>query len=825
MDPRDAQLLDEERADGEAAAAHLEKLRTAAMEGDVSLPRTQRYMSAAYAQVRDRIIEAMEVRTRGVGGKYKGWLRAISPELAATLALRVVLKNCMNIYTPATAQTLCTKLGAAYEMEVRIAEAFRVNPVYMQKIQDQIRERGTQDVRHITKVYNFAYEQVMKGYGAERMSQTDRLHLGKFGIDACYEAGIIEMQRKITDRGHQMVFYELAPEAWEYLTGYDESDVRKVLEPAVGAMRCAPDPWTTLVGGGYLSERRKMTQPLMNLDRIRPSEQRRLMKEFTAAKMPEVFQCANYLQGVDFSLHKPTLEAIWRLWESGGGVMGVPRKNPPEIPEFPFKDGWVAAEAPQEEQAAFLQWKRQAAKVHEQRLKWRSKVREIGGFLRITKDSTPERFWLPVFMDTRGRWYYRGGVNPQGSDLARAVIHFARKKPLGERGVFWLKVAIANHFGYDKARLTERARWTEQNWEAIERALDAPEDFPEVWGTDAPWCMFSAAWELREALRSGNPAEYRTGVVVHMDATCSGLQHFSALMLDPTGARYTNIVDTGDAEKADIYTGVADVTLEYAQKAVEAATAALEADAEADTEEGRYASLWLSWGVPRALAKKPVMTYSYGATVRGTANDISAYLQDEGITVPEDVSEYRLCRYLAERLFAGVEATVPSAPAVMNWLKDVVRSVPGSQRMEWRSPTGFLVQHDYQDYDEVRIAIRSCGLDRVMMRRFKDGVRAVPMINAVAPNFVHAMDAAHLTRTANAMDAAGESMVGIHDSFGTHPSSVDTLHSIIRETFYTMYSDDSILERFLWDTGGSGSIPARGELDLSSVLRSEFFFS
>lgn len=824
-DPRTAQLLEEERADGEAAAAHLEKLRVAAASGDITLPRANRYISAAYSAVRDHIAEELEVKTRGVGGKYKNWLRALPPELSATLALRTVLKYCMNIGDPATAQILCTKLGTAYEMEVRIAEAFRVNPLYMQRVQEQIKERGTQDVRHITKVYNFAYEQVMKGYGADRLSQTDRLHLGKFGIDACHAVGIIEQVRKTTNTGKQFVYYELQEEAWEYLTGYDSSDVRKVLEPAIGAMQCTPDPWTTLVGGGYLSERRKMTQPLMSLARIRPSEQQRLMREFTAEKMPEVFQCANYLQGTDFALHMPTVAAIRRLWEAGGGVMDVPTRECTPIPEFPFPDTWIAEDAPEEERVAVVRWKRTAAKIYEERVKWRSKVREIGGFLRIARNSTPERFWLPVFCDTRGRWYYRGIVNPQGSDLSRATIHFARKKALGERGLFWLRVSIANHFGYDKARFAQRADWTIQNWTTIERALDAPEDFPDVWGTSAPWSMFAAAWELREALNSGSPESYRTGIAVHMDATCSGLQHFSALMRDPVGARFTNVTDSGGDVKEDIYTEVSDVTLAKAQEALDAAVASMEDDLVANNELRRYAELWLSWGVPRALAKKPVMTYSYGATVLGCAQDIAMYLQEEGLAVPEDVSEYKLCQYLAKKLFQGVEETVPSAPEAMHWLKSVVRSIPGSKRMEWRSPTGFLVQHDYQAFDEVRVAIRSCGLDRVTMRRFKDSVRMTPMVNAVAPNFVHALDAAHLTKTAIAMEAAGESMVAIHDSFGTHPSSVDNMHRCIRETFADMYSDDGILERFLWEVGGTGEVPPRGTLDLSSVLSSEFFFS
>lgn len=814
MDSRTAQLLNEEKADGAAASASLDKLRQQALEGDVSLPRAQKYIAAAYGKVRDHLQLAMDTPTRGVGGKYKNWLRALSPELAATLAIRTVLRYAGQTPNASpTAQILCTKLGSLYELEVRIAEAYKVNPVYMGKITEQIKDRGTQSTTHIKKVYNFAYEQVMKGGGTDRLSQIELLHLGKFGIDACYQTGIIEICRR-WDKGGQVVEYELSKSALEYLTGYDASDVRHVLDHTAGSMVCPPDDWDSLLGGGYLSDRRKLSQPLMSTRYIRPGAREEVLEKFTAENMPEVFRCANYLQSMDFALHEPTAKAIQRLWEVGGGAMGVPTKNPPVLPRFPFSDDWVASKAPEDEQEVLQAWKRQAASVYRDRVKWRSKVREIGTFLRISRSRSADRFWLPVFMDTRGRWYYRGALNPQGSDLAKATLHLARKKPLGYRGLHWLKVAVATHFGFDRARFELRARWTEQHWDAIERALDAPEDFPEVWGTDAPWCMYSAAWELREALRSGNPAEYRTGIVIHMDATASGLQHFAAMLRDPVGARYVNLVDSGGDEKADVYSQVSAIALRGVQSDVESECVDTQAMA-------RY---WLAQGVPRALAKKPVMTYVYGATLIGTAQDISDFLTDEGWEVPAGVNRHALCRYMAKHLFAGIAETIPAAAQLMEWLQGVVRSLKTGERMTWYSPTGFQVQHDYQDYEETRVAIRSCGLDMVLMRKYIDGVKGIRMTNAVAPNFVHALDAAHLTRTGLKMEELGHAFVAIHDSYGTHPSSVDTMQSVLREEFVRMYEETDVLDKFLWDTGAVGVLPVRGSLDIRGVLDSEFFF-
>jgi len=98
------------------------------------------------------------------------------------------------------------------------------------------------------------------------------------------------------------------------------------------------------------------------------------------------------------------------------------------------------------------------------------------------------------------------------------------------------------------------------------------------------------------------------------------------------------------------------------------------------------------------------------------------------------------------------------------------------------------------------------------------------MQNAVSPNFVHALDASHLTLTALEMQKAGLDIVGIHDSFGTHPCDVDTLHTAIRTAFVEMYRADNMLANFLWEVDGIGEVPMRGTLNLLDVLDSEFFF-
>lgn len=814
---REREYAHEESSDAAAQAARLQMLLTESAKGSVELPRASLLISRMFKDVQENIETLAAIQTRGQGGKYKSWLRAIPSSTAAIISIRQCIELCTSSThkTHVHMQDLAMFIGKLFELEVRIAQAEKVNPMYMQKVHNQIKTNASANKGHIRNVYGFAIKQVMKGEIEFSLTRSDIIHIGKFGVDACVQAGLIEAHRGVNKSG-STVEYVLHPEVNDFLIGYTANDVRNIIAREDMRMYCPPEPWTNLTDGGYLTTRRKAAAPLLRVRDIRKSDRARVASEFTAENMPVVFEAGNYMQSIPYSIHQPTRDAVLRVWHAGGGMLGVPKKNPPERPEMPLAKEWVRATGTDDELKVFGEWKRKAVQFYSAMRTWRGKVREIGAFVKSSID-TDVPLWFPMYLDTRGRWYYRGSPNPQGSDLAKGVLHFHTKKPLGSEGLYWVKVAIANNSGFDKDRFDERARWTDQNWGTIERALDRPEDFPEVWGTDAPWCVFSAAWELREALRSGNPAAYKTGLIIHMDATCSGLQHFSALLRDPVGGRYVNLSDDLKCgPKQDIYARVA-----------QNAMAVIAKDAESSDEEvSRVAQFWLGVGLPRALAKKPVMTFVYGATLKGTAEYIEEYVHSEmpNVEFPVHKESLKYCMYAARKLFQGIAATVPAAKAAMDWLRAIAKQQPNGKRMEWRTPTGFLVQHDYQDYADNRVKINSCGVTHVMVREYTEDTKASSMQNAISPNFVHALDASHLTLTAHKMKQGDLQIVGIHDSFGTHPCSVSTLHGYIRTAFVEMYSNRNILAEFQWDVQGVGEVPERFTLDLNKVLESEFFF-
>lgn len=61
-----------------------------------------------------------------------------------------------------------------------------------------------------------------------------------------------------------------------------------------------------------------------------------------------------------------------------------------------------------------------------------------------------------------------------GDDLCRGLLLFADGRPLGERGLRWLKIHLANLAGYDKAPFDDRATYAMEHIEDIYDSAEKP---------------------------------------------------------------------------------------------------------------------------------------------------------------------------------------------------------------------------------------------------------------------------------------------------------------------------------------------------------------
>lgn len=806
--PVEAQLQREKRHSAEATAQHLRDVQEALRSGRLDdIPAARRLIARVFEDVLAALEPVVAAKARGPGAALRGWLRRVPTDTLAVLSIRVVLAHIMRdtAESPATLQRIAHALGRAIEQEALVQEAYRANALYLDRTWEYLRTAGTTSQRHIQKTMQAVVHNVLDGQYDGHLTNAEYIHLGKHGLQACLDAGLVELGRH-GNGVHTSVIYRLPDAVREVL-----SFVPPEISGAAQMMFAPPEPWEGAAGGGYYTERMKIDFPLRRVNRRTRKQLRRVIRD-NVGQCPQVLACANYLQAQAFTIHAPTLALIKQVWEDGGGALGIPRKEPPPEPAFPFPDTWNKEGASEAELERFAAWKRRMHAWHMSKKELRKAQQGIGQALRVS-GSAAAKVWFPTFIDSRGRYYYRGVLNPQGDEMCKALLHFAEKRALGDRGLYWLQVHVTNCFGEDKARFDARAAWAVERKAELFAALDEPAD-SILAQADSPLGAFSAVWEWREAERSGNPATYCTGIPVHMDATCSGLQHFSAMLRDPIGGRYVNLFDGGGDAKADIYRKVAEVAQTRIQR--DAANPA--------SKDWHLAKLWLQWPIPRSLAKGPVMTYVYGATLRGVAEGIADWMDSEQCAVPEGVRVFDLAYYLGRVLFASIEDTVPAAAAAMRWLRDRAKSAAGDTPMLWFSPTGLMVEHDYRDFDERRVKIRSCGITDIVVREELDTTRSNRMQNAIAPNFVHALDAAHLTLTANRLSPK-HAMVAIHDSFGTHPGSVDAMHSAIRDAFVELYTEHDPLALFLRGIGQEEvALPPRGTLDLELFRTSEFGF-
>ena len=75
---------------------------------------------------------------------------------------------------------------------------------------------------------------------------------------------------------------------------------------------------------------------------------------------------------------------------------------------------------------------------------------------------------MPHNIDFRGRAYpIPPHLNHVGDDLSRGLLKFADKNPLGASGMRWLKIHLANLYGYDKASFDEREAWVMERLDDI----------------------------------------------------------------------------------------------------------------------------------------------------------------------------------------------------------------------------------------------------------------------------------------------------------------------------------------------------------------------
>jgi hypothetical protein len=482
-------------------------------------------------------------------------------------------------------------------------------------------------------------------------------------------------------------------------------------------------------------------------------------------------------------------------------------------------------------------------------------------------------FWLDYNCDFRGRLNPLQNLNFTRRDHVRSLFRFAHGLPLnGETR--WLEIHCANCAGRDKESIEDRLKWVGENREEIKRIAEDPYGTRDKhvldnrgWqSADKRFQFVAACRELTAAW--ANPDTFVTHLPIGFDGSCNGTQHLALLIRDFETARRVNLLPAGDSDKPlDIYTHVTTKTIEL-----------IDADTHDHARWWRERFKQLDAEQKRKLLKQPIMTFGYSVTDRGARDQISedyrAIFRTKGrpelpLTSlgpnhgPERLGAVRWKRepaapgskkkkwfleqaslrdvfdddgrvlgvfeewhrisgsvfiYLAEKVREACKQELPGAELVMDYLGRLTEHCLKQGRfLTWVSPSGFPVTNRYRKPNTIRV---NCASGSVRVRLsvadgVSDKINRKKVKSGAAANFVHSLDAAHLTKVVNAAVSAGiTNLATIHDCYYCLAPQASQLLDIVLEQLVSMYKNNNPLADLSKrnDPEGIVPLPPMGEM-------------
>jgi len=592
-----------------------------------------------------------------------------------------------------------------------------------------------------------------------------------------------------------------------------------------------PRPWVDFWRGGYIGV--LGTGHLLRTHGTTSKFAKSYIHKQSQLDLSKVTEAVNAIQGTKWRINKKVLEVATHIMTHGGGWAGLSYTDlPPKPMILP----------PEPTKAQVKSYCKAMTRYYQN-----ESIRKSHCLRTQTTLATAERFkifdaiYFPCNLDFRGRVYPIPSFNPQGDDLTKGLLLFADPKPLTapDKALKWFLVAGANHAGVDKVSFEDRIEWVKENHGSILESAKDPLGCHWWADQDEPfqmlsWCLEYARLQEYLETHDGDATGFITGAVIAFDGTCSGLQHFSALLRDPVGATAVNLVP--QEKPNDIYRIVADKVNEVLER--DARDGSEDTDKKLGTKS--MALAWLTYGVTRKVTKRCVMTLAYGAKKYGFGDQVLEDTVRPDVVTHGDGSVFtigaRQCAmYIAGLIWDAVGTTVVAAVEGMAWLQDCARLVAKrDQVVSWSTPAGLLVQQHYTSRASEAYRLRCAGkLIRLYHYVEKDDqVDRRRQASGIAPNFIHSLDAAHLMLTIDNCVAHGlNAFATVHDSFGTELEDAETLFELVRVNFFRMYTESDPLDTFRQHMALLAGpevelpeLPSKGTLDLKVVLDSKYIF-
>ncbi|CAM6076268.1 unnamed protein product [Sphagnum tenellum] len=568
-----------------------------------------------------------------------------------------------------------------------------------------------------------------------------------------------------------------------------------------------PRPWLGFNEGGYLH----LKSSIMRTQGTK--EQRMAVMDTPRESMKKVMEALDILGGTSWRIRAPILDVVEKMWADGGGLANLVDANDVGLPEKPET----------EDMEEWRRWRfsaSEAKRTNKERHSIRCDTEIKLAVARKLRDE--EEFYYPHNVDFRGRAYpMHPHLNHLGSDMCRGLLEFAKGRPLGSTGLYWLKIHLANLCGgpVGKMSFERRVAYTDNHMDKIFDSAERPLSGLRWWLlAEDPFQCLAACMDIRDAILSGDPSTYVSFLPVHQDGSCNGLQHYAALGRDWDGAQSVNLT-TGD-QPADVYAGIAERVRLIMEKDVLKNPL---------TNRNAASAQLLNGQIDRKLVKQTVMTSVYGVTFVGAQIQILSRLKERGL-LADSIDMYRAAAYAAKVTLDALGEMFKEARCIMVWLGDCAKIIASAgHTVKWTTPLGLPVVQPYRK--DTRQLVKTSL--QVLALRSSDENQPVLVSRqrtAFPPNFVHSLDSSHMMMTAITCKKVGLTFAGVHDSYWTHAGDVEQMNVMLRENFVELYEQpilENLLKGFQEQFPGLAfpDIPKRGDFDLKEVLKAPYFFN
>jgi DNA-directed RNA polymerase, mitochondrial len=610
-----------------------------------------------------------------------------------------------------------------------------------------------------------------------------------------------------------------------FLTGIIERAGKS--NPYLLPLATPPEPWTQYWKGGLPAGHWARVPPVQERH---PSIEKAVRDAIREGRMKGVLDAVNSLQAAPFIINQPVLDFL--RGDPGDPIPDVPDPN--------------------------LPW-RQREEIESERRK------AIGKLVARRMDCTiaerlayQGRFYVPLNMDFRGRLYGIPHFNFAREDHVRALFLFAVGEPIGEQGLKYLKAHVAAHAeGWSvfqkpsSFNLELRVAWTDLHLPRLRETAEAVlHGKTPPWGLPKkePYQFLAACIELVQALDAG--PEFITRLPLTFDGSCSGLQHLCQMMR-PEEGRYVNLVprQKGTSQDAGALGNHPHSDRSDWQSA---------ADIAEDLYSRVAGEVYLHCGglmegpFDRALVKRSVMSFFYGSEPGRFSKNKSGRWVAHGMTkqvydvlkereMPHHIDrqswstnakliarrmfEQMAAKLLADEIYKAIEHMVPRAKEVRDRLQQLVELCAEENKpLRWTTPLGLPVQNRYHlpEIEIISVTLNGRRRRAKLVVDDKEGIDKKKAVNAVAANFVHSLDAAHLQSIALAAREERISMVSVHDCFGCLAPRAKRFKEIICEQFIRLqepYLLAGVWESARRDLSAAGRkklppLPVRGDAEL-----------